>query len=71
MIKLIKSYQFAFKYVVGFGTKKIPKNKYHYVEESYLGLDSQEVPMRIYFSHKLTKKNNYYISWCFTRWRKS
>ncbi len=56
MIKLIKSYQFAFKYVVGFGTKKIPKNKYHYVEESYLGLDSQEVPMRIYFSHKLTKK---------------
>ena len=28
MIKLINSYIFAVKYVIGFATKKIPKDKY-------------------------------------------
>ncbi len=56
MIKLINSYRFAVKYVIGFATKKIPKDKYKFVEETYLGLNNQKVPIRIYYSHKVTKK---------------
>ena len=56
MINLIKSYKFAIKYVVGFGTKKIPQNKYKLSIEEYLGLDNNKIPMRIYYSHKSTKK---------------
>ena len=56
MIQALKSYRFAIKYVIGFGTKKIPQSKYRYVEEEYLGLDEKQVPMRIYYSHKITKK---------------
>ena len=71
MIKLINSYRFAVKYVIGFATKKIPKDKYKFIEETYLGLNNQEVPIRIYYSHQSNKKNNYYFSWSFTRWRKA
>ncbi len=56
MIQALKSYRFAIKYVIGFGTKKIPQSKYKYVEEEYLGPDKKQVPMRIYYSHKITKK---------------
>ena len=56
MINLIKSYKFAIKYVVGFGTKKIPQNKYKLSIEEYLGLDNNKIPMRIYYSYKSTKK---------------
>ena len=56
MIKLINSYRFAVKYVIGVATKKIPKDKYKFVEETYLGPNNQEVPIRIYYSHKVTKK---------------
>ena len=48
MIKLINSYIFAVKYVIGFATKKIPKDKYNFIEETYLGLNNKQVPMRIY-----------------------
>ena len=56
MIKIINSYRFAVKYVIGFATKKIPKDKYKFIEETYLGPNNQEVPIRIYYSHKVTKK---------------
>ena len=56
MINFIKSYNFAIRYVIGFGTKNISKNKYNLEIEEYIGLDRQPTPLRIYYSSKNTKK---------------
>ena len=56
MINFIQSYNFAIKYAVQMKTKKIPKNKYKLVLREYLGLDNNQIPLRIYYSHKITKK---------------
>ena len=56
MIKFLKSYKFAIKYVIGLGAKNVSQNKYRYVIEEYLGLDNNQIPIRIYYSHKTTKK---------------
>ena len=56
MINFIKSYNFAIRYVIGFGTKNIPENKYNLEIEEYIGLDRRSTPLRIYYSSKSTKK---------------
>ena len=48
MINFIKSYNFAIRYVIGFGTKNIPENKYNLEIEEYIGLDRRPTPLRIY-----------------------
>ena len=56
MLGIIKSYLFAFKYVISFATKKVGSNSYSEILEKYKGLDGNQVPMKIFYPKIKTKK---------------